>query len=196
MEEEKDLQQDVTQGFAHLKFLQLLMNRSVSAKEKEQNEQFLPRDLGVRSSSSSSSRSSFSSKMGDPEIPIKIESVPKKFSQQHSLLNRKNKFSDANLMPKNNNNNESLAEPPRARATLLKQNTMLNTHLGKSILKDIMTNQVIGTKPAHSFNIKPNKEHWRFCIFELGKKQYHMFENKMVANYNMPIDPEDETLIV
>ena len=98
------------------------------------------------------------------------------------------------------NNNEEEKEKEEAkpveaeqRKTLFKQKTMVNPDIDRAILKGILSSPA---NPLKSFNAKPSKEHWKLCIFELGKRQYHVFENKMVANYNIPIVPEDETLIL
>jgi hypothetical protein len=81
----------------------------------------------------------------------------------------------------------------KGRKSLFKQSSLIND---KSMLQDVMAAHVTNIKPLSSFQHKPLKDHWKMCIFELGKRQYHMFENKMSANYNIPIVPEDETLIV
>lgn len=81
----------------------------------------------------------------------------------------------------------------RNRNILFKQSALLND---KSMLKDVMDAHVTNIKPLSSYQHNSKKENWKLCIFELGKRQYHTFENKMSANYNIPIVPEDETLII
>ena len=42
----------------------------------------------------------------------------------------------------------------------------------------------------------PAKENWEFCIFEVRKKKYHVFKNGINEKLNIPLGPEDETLIM
>ena len=63
-------------------------------------------------------------------------------------------------------------------------------------MKDLLNPEFTKSKMTNSFKHQPNKELWKLSIYELGKKQYHVFDNKITANYSVPIIPEDETLIV
>lgn len=115
---------------------------------------------------------------------------------QKSLLSVESKKSMDEFDNSKSDNPPSIKETfgvVRNRRSLFKQSTLLND---KSMLKDVMDAHASNIKPLSSFQHKTIKEHWKLCIFELGKRQYHSFENKMSANYNIPIVPEDETLIV
>jgi hypothetical protein len=57
-------------------------------------------------------------------------------------------------------------------------------------------NNILQKRVANTLQSTLNKTGWKFYIFELGKKLYHIFENKLLADYNIPIVPEDETIIV
>ena len=98
---------------------------------------------------------------------------------------------------KNNNEREVEEETPRnKRKTYIKQSTMANPDLDSMMVKDLLNPEFTKNKMTTSFKHQPNKEVWKLSIYELGKKQFHVFDNKITANYNIPIIPEDETLIV
>ena len=42
----------------------------------------------------------------------------------------------------------------------------------------------------------PAKENWEFCIFEVRKKKYRVFKNGISDKLNIPLGPDDETLIM
>ena len=42
----------------------------------------------------------------------------------------------------------------------------------------------------------PAKENWEFWIFEVRKKKYHVFKNGISGKLNIPLGPDDETLII
>lgn len=152
------------------------MNRAPNPTEKKEPDNFLPRDLGVKTLSRSDSHGSYSDENDNQNPSGRRESIAKRFNSKNS---QGENFGEMNNQP-----------------SLSKQNSMVNTNIGKSILKFIMPHQTSPMNSAPSYDTKRYNEHWRFCIFELSKRQYHIFEDKMTANYNMPIDPDDQTLIV
>lgn len=42
----------------------------------------------------------------------------------------------------------------------------------------------------------PVKENWRFCVFQLKKKKYHVFKNGINGRFNIPMDENDETMFM
>lgn len=72
----------------------------------------------------------------------------------------------------------------------------MNTDIDRILVNDLMDNDNSTPRIMKSFNHKPEPDKWKLCIFELGKGQYHVFQNKMIANYDLPIVPEDETVIL
>lgn len=189
--------------YAHLSFLQLLMNKSTSATKAKEDEEFLPRDLGLRSSSSSSSRSSSSSSRSNyKEFRNTKESF--KLNQKNSMRQRESRKSISLGVIKNNNNDEEQEPVPAPqqptsttpRKSIMKQSTLVNTDLDRIMVNDLLDKDTSPAKVMKSFNYKPQKEHWKLSIFELGKEQYHVFDNKMFVNYDIPIVPEDETVIL
>lgn len=193
---------DNNKEYGHLKFLELLMGKSASTRDKRRDQDFLPKDLGIKSSSSSSSSDSSTEehKEGENDLssPGKDKINDNSSSGSGDIMQRHTGFLDIkrNISIKNNNEEDeskSLRDSPNR--SIHRQNTIINDALGKGLLNDILKQQT-DTRISNSFHSKPMKEHWRLCIFELGKKQYHIFENKLLANYNIPIVPEDETVIV
>ncbi|CAI2387741.1 unnamed protein product [Moneuplotes crassus] len=189
--------------FAHLSFLQLIMEKSKSSTKNNQADPFMPRDLGLRSSSSSSSSSSSPSPRSPQKELRKSQDgsclsfngyYPKDKEEPIDLANK-----SASLGISNNNNNENEKEnneSSQARKSFFKQNTQVNPDIDKILVNDLIDNETTTPKMVNSFNHKPEEDHWKLCIFELGKSQYHVFKNKMIANYDLPIIPEDETLIL
>ena len=81
--------------------------------------------------------------------------------------------------------------------TLIKQKTFLNAIMGAKAFKDILSSNSNKAPEFKSFQAKSAKFAWQFCIFEMSKKKYHLFDNKLKADYNnIPINPDDETLMV
>lgn len=42
----------------------------------------------------------------------------------------------------------------------------------------------------------PPKENWEFCVFQMKKKKYHVFKSGISDKLNIPISPDEETLIM
>ncbi|CAI2358831.1 unnamed protein product [Moneuplotes crassus] len=178
------------------------MDKSTSATKHKEDEFFLPKDLGIKSSSSSSSSSSLSTPRS---VHKKFDKVKESFSSSSRVLNTQGKFrkiesrKSISLGVIKNNNEEQEKEPsppPKARLSLYKQSTLMNTDIDRLLCNDLFDSEAATPKIVNSFNHKPVTDQWKLCIFELGKAQYHTFHNKMIANYDIPIVPEDETVIL
>ena len=42
----------------------------------------------------------------------------------------------------------------------------------------------------------PARENWQFCVFQVRKRKYNILKNGISSNLNIPLGPEDETLIM
>lgn len=71
---------------------------------------------------------------------------------------------------------------------------ILRRRFGLALFNSIAKKKIENS--VQSIQTSLSKSDWRFYIFQLGKKVYHLFENKLLADYNIPITPEDETIII
>jgi hypothetical protein len=102
------------------------------------------------------------------------------------------------IKSEHSNKSDEVKEKPRMRLnTLIKQKTLLNTLIGAKAFKDIVMANSARRNDLKSFQHMDKKDGWKFCIFEMGKKRYHLFNNKLQADYNnIPISSDDETLMI
>lgn len=159
----------------------------------------MPKDLGIQSllSNSSSSSSDDGKKQGSNINQNEDPSSPQrnKFNGNKSFLSVDTKKSVEDFESSNADsyNKRGTKVVQNDGDNLFKQSTLINDI---SLMKDVMAARPSYVKPLNLPEDKPAKERWKLCIFELGKKQYHSFENKKSADYNIPLVPEDETLII
>jgi hypothetical protein len=42
----------------------------------------------------------------------------------------------------------------------------------------------------------PARENWQFCVFQVRKRKYNILKNGISEKINIPLGPDDETLIM
>mmetsp|Transcript_27544 Transcript_27544/g.31707 ORF Transcript_27544/g.31707 Transcript_27544/m.31707 type:complete len:195 (+) Transcript_27544:160-744(+) len=84
-------------------------------------------------------------------------------------------------IPEVNADNEGLSPPKKK---------------GKSLFGGIFSNLNMNDADAMEDGDGPVKENWQFCVYQMKKKKYQIFRNGISDNLNIPVGPEDETLIM
>lgn len=202
-EMEEDGHKKPRPSFGHLKFLKLLMG--VSNTSAKDDDEFMPRDLGITRKASSIDQPS-----REPEGPLpKEQLLDKSFESvqpiEEGKVDDEEEFSNIKISKSEQQEDQqkdtgeeakSTSTEERQRKSFKRQNTLLNACIRKTLFNEIITNyNNPQTKLTQSLQHKPSNDIWRLFVFEMGKKKYHEFRHKM-QSYDIPLVPNDETLIV
>lgn len=79
---------------------------------------------------------------------------------------------------------------------MIKRKPLFSSTLGGNLLGNILNKNFADPSGESPSKAQHSNKGWKLAIFEMGKRQYHLFENSTSANYDIPLVPGDETLII
>ena len=146
-------------NFAHLKFLKLLMNKSLSHVSAKKEDSFTPNDLGVGKNNNSNDSDLGGDDEDDQDSPRLVKRKTVKPASQSISYDQSSDIDEDKKEDTTKPVEESNAITPRK--TVFKKGTVINEFLGKALLSDILKRNSL-KKAINSFHVKPAKELWRF----------------------------------
>lgn len=201
-EEDHSEHKSPTKDFSHLNLFQVLMNKMDATKKRRTKKRFLPKDLGAVDDDEDEDKGQDSTDQDDQRG--KNESVRNKTSMESPNSNTAEPASQGPklslvqkiLAAKQNKVQPKEASSPEPEKPFGKAAAAFNGNFGMNLFKDILKLKSSKTQDSEDAEQDDRHKTWRLCVFEVPKKQYHVFGRKDFASSNIPVSAEEETLIV